>query len=293
MSSGEHAADLVQESLANTWWGDQPWRRYVRLLALIGPMLVVERVAAVTNFSRTQAWPILVSLDLANWLQIVTGSFVAWFPWSLAFIATVVAAFGTWAGVQTIYATGIVEIERRKPVMIATYSHFGLIVAAMILPLAAAGLLASWLPRPLWVVPAIGAAGGWFLISESLSDEYRVARIEFVGRKHMEGRATVADKYQARLAGLHLRVSSKAREDLSSLLILIAGLAALASLGWMLNNRTPWVPEECIVYGKEGQQTMFRGYLLIEGNQTDLVLRAGDRVVLSIPAALLSTSSTC
>lgn len=286
-------ADLLRDAMAHTWWGAEPWRRYVRLLALIGPALVVERVLAITDFSRTNAWPILVSLDLGNWLQIVTGSFVAWFPWSLAGVATVIATFATWAGVQTGYASTLVELEHGRPVMVATYRQVGLVFATMLLPLGVAAALLAPLPRPFSIPPILGAAGAWFLVSESLPDDYRIAKIDLVGRRIAEGRATYGDLILALIAGVHVRLPIKWREKAASLLIFIAILGVFAGLWLMVTSRTPWVPSECIVYGRQGQQTTFRGYLLIEGNRTSLILRASDRVVLSLPADLVSTNSTC
>jgi hypothetical protein len=296
-SSGEareHAADLVREALAHTWWGTQPWRRYVRLLALIGPALVIERVAAVTNFSRANAWPILVALDLGNWLQIITGSFIAWFPWSLACIATVMAAVGTWTAFQAGYAGTIVELEHGRPVMVATYGQVGSMVAAMLVPVVAAAALVGPLPSPLWALPAIAAAGAWFLVSESLPDEYRMAKIEFVRRSFDEGGPVyLGELFQAIAAGLHVRVPLKWRSVLASLLIPVAFIGVIFGLWRMLTDRTPWVPQECIAYGPKGQESAFKGYLLVEGDHTDTVLRASDRVVLSLPAALVSRNAKC
>jgi hypothetical protein len=289
----KHATDPLQEALARTWWGERPWQRYVRLLPLVAPALVIDRVAAVTNFSRANAWPVLVSLDLGNWLQIVTGSFVAWFPWSLACVATAVTTFAVWAAVQTGYGTTIIELERRQPVMIVTIRDYALMLAAFAVPLLVIFALIGPLPRPFLVLPAAGAAGAWLLVSEQLPDEYRLAVIEHIRQKRAEGRATLVDIFQAYAANLHVRFPPKWRQILVSLLVLVASAGVVFGLWRMLTDRTPWVPQECIVYSAKCQQSSFNGYLLIEGYQTDVVLRASDRVVLSLPATLVSTKSTC
>ena len=291
--TSQGATDPLREALARTWWGARPWHRYVRLLVLIGPALVVERVAAVTDFSRENAWPVLVALDLGNWLQIVTGSFMAWFPWSLAYVTTVVATVATWAAVQTVYATAMVQLERQQPVMVATYGHVGLVAATLGVPFGATFLLMTSLPGFLFILPAIGIAGAWFVVSESLPDQYRMAKIDLVNRRLSEGRATYDEVFLALVAGFHMRFPRRWRQSLASLLILVALVGAGLALWRVLTDRTPWVPQECIVYAANEQPSKFKGYLLIEGNQTDLVLRASDRVVLSLPAALVSRSSAC
>jgi hypothetical protein len=177
--------------------------------------------------------------------------------------------------------------------MVATYRHLGLVFATFMVPLGVAVALMAPLPSLLWILPVMGAAGAWFLVSESLPDEYRIAKIELVGRRITEGRATYADVILAFIAGVHLRLPIKWRGKAASLLIFIAILGVLIGLWLIVTSRTPWVPSECIVYGRQGQQSTFRGYVLIEGNRTDLILRASDRVVLSLSADLVSTNSTC
>jgi hypothetical protein len=284
----EDTVDLVRASLSATWWGPNPWRRYLPLLAALGPALVVERVAAVTNYSHGDAWPILVALDFSHWLQILVGSFVAWYPSSLLLTASVTGVFAGWAVSQTMYASSLTEMRHDKPILVKNYSQLTALLAAVALP-AAAMLLTTWmLPRELALLVLLPVVIGWFLVSSLYPDDLRVVRLEFLCRKRRRGKLQNGEAIVAISTATSLRIPPRARQWLASWLVFAVYLMIPASLLWASTSRLPWVPRECIVYtdtGGGGGHDAFWGFVLLEGIQTDLVLRDVDRRVLTLRAA--------
>ena len=285
--AGEEAAedprvDPVREALATTWWGANPWRRYLRLLAVVGPALVLGRVAAVTDFSRVDSWLILSSLDLGQWLQILTGSFVAWHPWSLLVAVTGLAAFGSWSFTEAVFALGVQELRRGSPVTISHYGQLGALAASAFLPLLGA-VVAQWaLPRSLSWIPALGAVAGWLAASERFTDGYRLARQEFASRKIGKNGGGVLGDLIPYVSSLRLRVRAGLLEKAVSWLISLGIVATLAVIGLIAVSRTPWVPEACITYQVDGKAVQVEGFLLVEGQSRDVVLRAADREVVLV-----------
>lgn len=278
-SSDEPRVDPLSEALATTWWGPDPWRRYLRLLAFLGPALLLERVAAVTNFSRTDSWVIINSLDLGQWLQVLTGSFVAWHPWSLMVLATGLATFGAWSFTTASFAVGVQELRRGSAVVIADYGQLGAFAATAFVPLLVALVASGMLPRPLALVPLLGVFAGWLTASERLTDAYRLARQEYASRKMGRDRGGSLGDLFPYVSSLRLRVRAGLLEKVVSWLFLLGMVATVVVVGLVVTSRTPWVPEACITYDSGGGTVRVDGYLLVEGQSRDVVLRADDRKV--------------
>lgn len=74
-------------NMTENGWGLRPWRRLALLTPLLLPAALLLRVGNTVDWQAHDAWLIVTTLDLGNWLQVATGSFYAWLPVS-GYVAT-------------------------------------------------------------------------------------------------------------------------------------------------------------------------------------------------------------